>query len=208
MEDQLGRRDRKKLAARKALQAAAVRLVAERGLRQVTVGDIAEEADVSVRTFFNYFSSKEEAIVGFDPERPAELRESLLARPTSEPPMLALKKVLLELALPLAEHHDDWQLHMQVARQEPSLLPTMLARFAAYERSLIEAMAERTGSDPDRDIYPALAAATAMAAFRVAMVRWRTLEGELSLANLVEVAFEIVGAGFPAPDHSARPQRR
>ncbi len=49
----LGRRDRKKLETHQALRAAALRLVAQRGLQQVTVEDIAEVADVSVRTFFN-----------------------------------------------------------------------------------------------------------------------------------------------------------
>lgn len=199
MEENLGRRHRKKLAARRALRSAAVRLVAERGLKNVTVEDIAEEADVSVRTFFNYFSSKEEAIVGLAPERAAELRQALLARPSDEPPLLALQTVLVDLAVPLAERQDEWLLHMRVVRQEPSLLPSLLASFAAHERSLIEALAARTGTDPDRDLYPALVAAIAIAAFRVAMTQWRNLKGERSLPHLVEAALAQVQAGLPAP---------
>src|ERR1039458_7643231 len=72
-----GRRDRKKQATRRALRNAALELVAERGFANVTVEDIAEAADVATRTFFNYFPSKESAVIGADPERIEDLRTSL-----------------------------------------------------------------------------------------------------------------------------------
>ncbi|MGH7643216.1 MAG: TetR/AcrR family transcriptional regulator [Candidatus Dormibacteria bacterium] len=197
MTENLSLRSRKKLAARRALRSAAVRLVAARGLKNVTVEDIAAEADVSVRTFFNYFSSKEEAIVGPAPEVAAELRLALLGRPREELPLVALQAVLIDLAAPYADRQEDWLMHMQVVRQEPSLLPSMLASFAAQERSLVEAVAERTATDPDRDLYPALVAAVAIAAFRVAMTHWRTRKGERSLPHLVEAAMTRVQAGLP-----------
>ncbi|MGC1184491.1 MAG: TetR family transcriptional regulator [Candidatus Dormiibacterota bacterium] len=208
MEEHLGRRDRKKIASRRSLRSAAVRLVAERGLKHVTVEEIAEAADVSARTFFNYFSSKEEAIVGHDPEQAAELRQALLARPAEEPPLIAVRHVLVDLAAPLAERQEDWLLHMRVVRQEPSLLPSLLASFAAHERNLIEALAERTGTDPDRDLYPALVAAASMAAFRVAMTHWRHWEGKRSLARLVESAFAQFAAGLPEPAPVSSAPRR
>jgi AcrR family transcriptional regulator len=204
VEENLGLRSRKKLAARRSLRAAAVRLVAERGLRNVTVEDIAAESDVSVRTFFNYFSSKEEAIVGPSPEVAAGLRRALLARPPGESPLEALRAVLVDLAVPYADRQEDWLLHMQVVRQEPSLLPSLLASFAAQERSLVEAVAERTVTDPDRDLYPTLVAAVAIAAFRVAMTQWRTRKGERSLPHLVETALSQVQVGLPAPVRVAR----
>src|ERR687893_563497 len=60
----LGRRERKKLQTHRALATAARELALARGLDGLTVEDIADAADVSVRTFFNYFSCKEAALVG------------------------------------------------------------------------------------------------------------------------------------------------
>ena len=69
-------RERKKLATRRLLRRVTLDLVAERGLTNVTVEDIAEAADVSPRTFFNYFPSKEAALLGGgDPDRAARLRD-------------------------------------------------------------------------------------------------------------------------------------
>ncbi len=76
MEAPVSLRERKKLATRRLLRRAALDLVAERGLTNVTVEDIAEAADVSPRTFFNYFPSKEAALFGGDPDRAAELRDA------------------------------------------------------------------------------------------------------------------------------------
>src|SRR5271154_6346541 len=89
--DDRGRRDRKKQATRRALRFAALELVAERGFAHVTVEDISEAADVATRTFFNYFPTKESAVIGADPERIEELQANLLARPPAESPLQALR---------------------------------------------------------------------------------------------------------------------
>ncbi|MHB8296922.1 MAG: TetR/AcrR family transcriptional regulator [Acidimicrobiales bacterium] len=197
--EELGRRDRKKLATRDALRAAALRLVLERGLHHVTVEDIAETADVSTRTFFNHFPSKEDAIVGLDPGKVSRAREALRARPAAEPPLQALHAVLEEMAGPMAERREEWAARMRVVAANPSLLPRLSAAFAAYERALVEGVAERTGSDPDRDLYPSLAAAVAVGALRASVMVWRNGEAAMPLDALLSSSFALVTAGLPAP---------
>src|SRR5579863_10445214 len=87
----VGRRERKKRATRLALKAAALDLVAARGFARVTVEDIADAADVSVRTFFNYFASKEAAIIGEDPELVEALKEDLVGLPATLGPLAAVR---------------------------------------------------------------------------------------------------------------------
>jgi AcrR family transcriptional regulator len=73
-EEELGLRERKRLATRRAIQLAAVELASERGFDRVTIDEISHVANVSPRTFFNYFPSKESAIIGELPELPDEAR--------------------------------------------------------------------------------------------------------------------------------------
>jgi AcrR family transcriptional regulator len=61
--DDLGRRERKKQLTRQALVDAAVRLFTERGYDETGVADIAEAADVSRRTFFLHFPTKEDVLL-------------------------------------------------------------------------------------------------------------------------------------------------
>ncbi|NNN00541.1 MAG: TetR family transcriptional regulator, partial [Acidimicrobiaceae bacterium] len=97
MDSEVGRRERKRLKTHDELRRAALELSAERGLAKVTVEDIAEAADVSLRTFYDHFPSKEDAIVGFDESRVEHLRMALLERPEEEAPLESLRYVLHQL---------------------------------------------------------------------------------------------------------------
>ena len=96
-----GLRERKKLAVRQALGSAALRLAVERGLENVTVEDITAEADVSLRTFGNYFSSKYEAICAIGTDRARRISATLLARPADEPLWEAMAGAMLAPAVRL-----------------------------------------------------------------------------------------------------------
>jgi AcrR family transcriptional regulator len=96
-------RERKKLATRRSLRRIALDLVAERGFANVTVDDIAAAADVSPRTFFNYFPSKEAALFGTDPDRAAALRDRVAHQAPGEPVLDALRTVMASEAEEVAE---------------------------------------------------------------------------------------------------------
>lgn len=194
--DQVGRRERKKLATHRLLRLAALRLGAERGSQRITVEDIAEAADVSIRTFYDHFASKEDAMVGFDASRVDQLREALAARPPGEQPLVALRAVLRDL---LEESSEEWPLRMEVIRGDPALLPRMFASFATVEGAMIEVIADRTGTDSRRDLYPVLVTAVATGAFRASMGSWHRTGEVLPLTDIFDAAFDQVGAGLPAP---------
>jgi AcrR family transcriptional regulator len=185
---QPGRRERKKLATRQALQDVALRLVAERGLDRVTVEDISEAADVATRTFFNYFSSKEEALLGNLPEKVASVHRMVLDRPAGEPPLEAACQVLRAMTVTLTERREERLLRQQVIERHPGLLARQLGMYASFERALAAAVAERLGGLQD-GLYPRVVAAVAVAAARSAVSTWMADQGRRPLAEILDAAF-------------------
>lgn len=94
-----GLREQKKRETRRALHHAALHLVHEKGLEAVTTEQIAEEAGVSPRTFFNYFPTKEQAILGYSVHLPSVLVRAFESRPADEDPwqsVIAVSKMLIQ----------------------------------------------------------------------------------------------------------------
>lgn len=199
-----GLRERKKRETRLSLATAALRLAAERGPERVTVEAISDAAGVSPRTFFNYFASKDEAILGVDPEASADLRARLEARPPGEAPLDALQHVLVAESEALEGSMEAWATRMRLVREFPALFPMYVARFATVERALVEAIAARESLDADVDAYPALVAAAALTTMRVTVDRWQATDRAVSLPHLLDDAFAHLRAGFATP----RPARR
>ena len=103
----VNRRERKKRETRDALEAAALRLFAEKGYDETTVKEIAEAADVAVRTFFRYFQSKQHVLFGdVAHDVTGRLRAALEAQPASVQPAAAVGNALEVLGL----SSDDEQL--------------------------------------------------------------------------------------------------
>jgi AcrR family transcriptional regulator len=206
-------RERKKLATRRSLRRHALDLVAQRGFMHVTVEDIAEAADVSPRTFFNYFPSKEAALFGADPERVEALREGVLHQAPGESALGALRQVLVAEARKVTSElgelgePQDMLRRMKVVRADPYLRAAQSAHMANVESALAEALAERLGKDPARDPYPALLASIAGAVMRATTVFWASTGGAEPLDQLTDRAFRALADGMP--EHcSLRPVTR
>jgi AcrR family transcriptional regulator len=168
-----GRRERKKQATRAALHRAALRLSVRHGVENVTVEQIAAEADIALRTFFNYFSSKEEAIMGNTLIGSAAFVAEFRARPPGESVLRAVRESVLIAMDQVNEIGRDHVEALRLVRAAPALLPAQLAVLAAQEAVLRAAIAERVG--PGSDVYPALCAAAVTAALRVVLDRWLDL---------------------------------
>lgn len=203
-EAQEGRRERKKRATRLALRSATLELISERGFAKVTVEDIADTVDVSVRTFFNYFSSKEEALVGEDPALRARLRAEVVHLPASLSPLEAVEAALVgwlraaheDLEFSGADHH-AWKQRFSAVREQPEVRAAWAKHVAEIERTLSDALVERLGGEEALRPYAATVAATALAVLRAVGTFWG---GEGGIAVLVEQtnkAFFLLAHGFP-----------
>jgi AcrR family transcriptional regulator len=197
-------RERKKLATRRSLRRAALDLIAERGFGHVTVEDIAAAADVSPRTFFNYFASKEAALFGTDPDEAAALRERVARAAPGEPVLGALRAIVADgvnaRAAGLAElggDPADWLARMKELRANPHLRAAQAAQMAKVERALIEGIAERLGADPERDPYPGLLAAVVAGVFRFSLTFWAASGGTVPPGQVVDLAFQALADGLP-----------
>ena len=197
MASAIGLRERKKVDTRRTISRAALRLAAEHGPDAITVDDIAAAADVSPRTVFNYFASKEEAIVGFDPHRARDLGQSVLERPEKESPLVALRGAFVELATNIPELAEIARRRSELVRDHPQLHPHYVAGYSNLEHALVDAIAQRTGLDPTRSFYPQLVVSTAIAAFRVALDRARP--GARALVEAIDAAFDALDNGLRPP---------
>jgi AcrR family transcriptional regulator len=203
-------RERKKLATRRALRRAALSLIVQRGYAHVTVEDIAEAAEVSPRTFFNYFASKEAVLFGGDAGRLSALRARLLEHPPGENALTALQEALAgearaisdELAA-LGPDRAGWLRQAKSAYADPHLQAARAAHMASMEAVIATALAERLGADADRDPYPLLLASTGLAVLRTALSSWSRSGGAVPLDQLTTAACQALASGLPE-DHALR----
>ncbi len=195
-----GLRERKKQQTREALSWAALRLAVERGLAGVLVEDIAAEAGVSPRTFNNYFSSKAEAIVWRHADRIRSVAELLRERPADEPLWDSLAGVaVLPFGDGSATPDPKWTAGVRLILGEPELQGELLRAGLDAERALAAVIAERTGTDHGRDMYPLLVAAAVGVAIRVASEQWLRADPPVPLAVLLRDALGRLAAGLPVP---------
>ncbi|GAA4500642.1 TetR family transcriptional regulator [Actinoallomurus oryzae] len=196
-----GHRERKKQQTREALSWAALRLAVERGLGDVLVEDIAAEAGVSPRTFNNYFSSKAEAIVWRQLDRLHRVTDLLRERPPAEP----LWEAVTHAATTTFDHGESlpdqqWTTGVRLMLGESELQAELIRGGAAVEREVAAVIAERTGTDAGRDLYPLLAAAAIGAAIRSATEQWLRTDPPVPLPTLLRDALDALAAGLPAPE--------
>ncbi len=198
-----GLRERKKRATRAALAEAAVRLAAEHGADKVTVEAISAAAGVSVRTFFNYFDSREDAFVVIDADAGARMRRAVLDAPAALSPLEALREAMAAELAEAEQQHELWRLHAEVLHASPHLLARGVGAHMAAEADLAEALSERLratgGGATASGLYPRLLAAVAGAAVRTSVDHWSAHQQEAAFLDVFHEVFTLLAAGLPAP---------
>ncbi|GAA2398442.1 TetR family transcriptional regulator [Actinomadura vinacea] len=195
MNTQVGLRERKKEATRKALHEAAMRLAVEHGLDAVTVEAIADAAGVSRRTFSNYFAGKEDAVLYGDEQRVERLLRAFVDRPAEESSWTALRRALHGLYDELGEPEPQWAAQSRLARKHPSVLGRQLAHYASFERRLAEQIALRDGL-PATSRRPRVVAIAFLASIRMATQTWIEEQPSRSLRAIVDEVLDEMARPF------------
>ncbi|WP_427133260.1 TetR/AcrR family transcriptional regulator [Pseudarthrobacter sp. S9] len=155
-----GLRERKRAATRAAITAVARSLTAERGLHGYTVEEVCEQADISRRTFFNYFPSKEDAIIGpVDDELPAEIFEDFIRAGADSPAgkiSASLLSDLVQLCLDLSERmsssEEETRQLIGVVQKEPQLMLRIIGASEEREAEFSRMLAAREGVSADHPV--------------------------------------------------------
>lgn len=164
-------RERKKARTREALVEAALRLFAERGFEATTVADIAEAAEVSPRTFFTYFPSKEDVLFARRQDRIERIRDALAKRAPDESFLDALRRAAHDIIADPSFRTDEQRIHMQLIASHPDLAARALRDLLVAEQEVAAAIAADLGVD-QTDPRPQVAAAAAVNALRGAFAAW------------------------------------
>lgn len=192
-----GARYQRKLDTLAALRHAALRLALDRGVEAITVADIATSAGVSRRTFFNYFATKEDALVGETPLLSAFLRDAIAARPDDESPLHTLESALQQtLGACITEGgRERIRARHQLLAAHPELIPRHLARYAAFEQLLADALAARANRHGSTGTDLGLAAALVATTVRLCLQRWAE-QGDPPLSQRLTAAFATLHHGL------------
>lgn len=197
MEETGGIRERKKEQTRSAIRTAVMLLALDRGLDDVTAEEIAAEANVSVRTFHNYFNSKEEALISAW-RRDFEVHlDELRGRPADEPILSSLEHVLAGIAAEIVKHPETTARHGDLLWTSTVMASRRSVLLDEAIRTASKVVAERTGTDAATDIYPHLVTAAAITATATAFQFAATCPpGTCDTERLVRDNFALLRAGL------------
>ncbi|MCS5713662.1 TetR/AcrR family transcriptional regulator [Herbiconiux sp. CPCC 205716] len=197
----VGLRERKRRATRRSIQVAALRLIAESGLDQLTVDDISREAGVSPRTFFNYFPSKEESLTG---DLPIQFGDEVAARfedagPGGDP----LRDLVDIMAGQAADGTLDPELHQlrrSVIHEYPQIAAMRLDRIRSFELEIADSVtrrlradARKRGLDADDPALPErgrLTGVVMLSLARAAWIAWLEHPDDVSLPDQLHRSYE------------------
>lgn len=194
----VGLRERKKAMTRLALEDAALELFTLKGFDHTTVDEIAEACNVSRRTFFRYFASKEEIFSGDKDVHDTEMFDLIAARPADEPALESLRATLITLVADLEADRHRMVAKVRIINETPSLRSAGLEHEQSSIDLVVEALARRSAepvSDEDR-FRLRLVVQAAIGAMRAAIDRWVATGAEEDLGDVALEALDALAAGF------------
>ncbi len=201
--DKPGLRERKKQRTREALTDAAYALFCAHGFEATTVDQIAEAVEVSPRTFFRYFTSKEDVALSLADEQITAMLERFAAQPADVPVLTAMRRAAVEVVRAYEGETDAGQARYRrmqdLISASPALMAACVERGAARLDEVARLIGVRMGADPAADPRPYLVASVALCAMPAAVNAWRATGRDEPDSELIGQAFDLLSAGLDHP---------
>lgn len=189
-------REKHAVETRERIVRAAMALFVANGFGDTTVDEIAERADVSPRTFFRYFPTKDALLFHDFEERMAQVQDMIRARPADEAPVVSLVHVLCEMVEQVESTPEQRALIIRLVTERPSLRAYQREAIAGHgERVVTGVLAERAGL-PDDDLGLRAMVATVSACLDVAIQAWITDGAEGPFRPRMEATLATAGAAL------------
>jgi AcrR family transcriptional regulator len=202
---EMGRRERKKIQLRDALIKASYELFAKKGFDETRIEDITEMVDVSTRTFFRYFPSKEEVVLDYQEAEHRDFMAALIKRPLTEPILTALRHAAVEVMQGCESGSYGFDADRFITLQEllkchPLVRAKNLRNNQYRKNSMISLIAQRLGVDASVDIRPNIVAGVLDYAHSVAYDIWNKRSSPITLySDVLNEVFLLIENGLNFP---------
>jgi AcrR family transcriptional regulator len=188
-----GLRERKRQQTRERLTRVAMALFLERGFEATTLDDIAAAADISRRSFFHYFASKEDVVFAWHEEITAALIAAVAARPRDESMLAAAENAISAMARQIEPNEAIAMARLK--RDNPALQARDQVKYEKLERALADALAKRAGHKAEK-LQARLVAMIATGAMRIGGELWAAEGARERPEALVKRTFAAIRAIF------------
>lgn len=177
----------------------AMELFLARGFDATTIDDIAAAAGISRRSFFRYFGTKEDVVLGDLATRGDLIRQALEARPDSEDAWQALCAALHSVKDSIYETSEEMLAVVKMVHQTPSLRGRCLEKHLQWQAMLVPEVRRRLGADPSDplDVRAEALVASVLTCLDVAGQAWGRSDGKAALEDLFDAATAAVHGRQP-----------
>ncbi|KTE20074.1 hypothetical protein ATE67_11845 [Sphingopyxis sp. H050] len=184
-----GLRERKRRETHLRIQNAARALFVARGYARTTLEDIADAANLSRRTLFHYFRSKDDILMSMAGGMGEALVQGLDAQPPGKSPLATMMEAMKDIAE--AQPHEELLIFDKVMRSSEAVLARKRANYILSEEVLFEAM-QRRWPEPAMREELRLAANMVVSVVRLSLEQFNREEGKRSLADVMNDEFSLM----------------
>lgn len=197
-------RERKKIKMREELVEAAFKLFVQKGFDNTTVNDIADLADVSPRTFFRYFSCKEDVVLDYELVEYDEIITMLKSRPANESILIALRKSSVNVTRSCEEgaygiDPNRFKTLRDLIRNHPSIRAKNNEILQSKKQLLTELIAKKMGVNHLYDMRPTLLSTLLEYVYSTTYDIWKKNKDCLSFYDVLDETFILIENGMNYP---------